>query len=140
MTTIITISDVEITHAKVRAILDSPSNDFVGDDTIGIKINMSYEYIQAETNLALYDTASIVNAVYNFAAWQIYMVYVESISEYIRAQTPTIVENRLETFRKIAMMYLKVIGIDLDGKDTALMRSSAQGVLTEARDLYSEGY
>lgn len=136
MTLPIPIGDLQITADDMRSILDSPSNNFLGEKTIDIKTNMAFNYVNAEINISDYPDVNVRDAVMQFGAWQLYMVYIESISDFIRAQTPTIVENRLTTLRESADLFLKVIGITLNMKnDKRLSKPTVAAVMTSTRDI-----
>lgn len=125
----------------MRAILDSPSNNFLGVNTIDIKMNMAFNYVNAAITISNFAEVNVRDAVMQFGAWQLYMVYIESISEYIKAQTPRIVENRLATLKESADLFLKLIGVSLDqDDDIALSKPRVAVTMTTTRSLCNQQY
>jgi len=146
----ITIGSIVLDSDNVRDLMDKPSKEFLSDNTVVKIIKRCYGWINGETKISEYDAQDVVDAVYSFAVWQTYMVYVESISEYFQQQSAGIVMKRLEEFQSIAILYLRSIGIvwpldkngELRGMDVEHIKinygySNASGVLTLS-DVYDD--
>ena len=144
----IMIGTTQLNTDKVRSLLDSPSNSFLTDNAIIDVVKRSYNWVNSETTIGDYEDASVIDAIYAFAIWQVYMIYVESVSEYFKLQTPRMIMTRLEEFQSVAILYCKSIGIvwplDKDGHikgmnvdeiNVSYGYSSAMGVLT-LHDVY----
>ena len=144
----IEISGTQLTTEKVRSLLDSPSNEFLGDQSIITVVKRSYNWVNSETDISDYEGESVIDAIYAFAIWQLYMIYVESVSEYFKLQTPKMIMTRLQEFQSVAVLYCKAIGIvwplDKDGQMKGMNideinvnygYSNAMGVLT-LHDVY----
>ena len=137
------VGSISLTVDKVQELLDSPSNSQISDATIILVVKRSHQWISSQTDIDDYDDQSVVDAIYAFAVWQLYMIYVESISEYLKHQTPRMIMSRLEEFQSIAILYLKAIGViwpldekgrlkgmNIDEIKTNYGYSNAMGVLT----------
>ena len=120
---LVTIADpvngVTLTVESVRKLLDSPSNGFLSEDGITLMLNRSYNWVVNKIDVTEFSGQSIADAIYAFTVWQSYMIYLESVSEYLKEQNPKMVVERADDFRKVAMLYLEAIGIkwplDKDG-------------------------
>jgi len=137
------VNGVTLTVARVKALLDQPSSDFLKNDSVEQILVRSYNWVIGKIDVSDYSGQSITDAIYSLTVWQCYMIYVESISEYFKQQQPTIILERADDFRKVAMLYLEAIGIvwpldkdgQLDFKDIKAVNakfgfSPAAGVLT----------
>ena len=113
------INGVTLETATVRQLLDSPANSFLTDAAVEKVLVRSYNWVIGKIDTDDHSGQSIADAIYAFSVWQLYMVYTESISEYITEQSPSVVMKRVDDFRKAAVIYLEAIGIawplDKDG-------------------------
>ena len=130
MTVIETIGTIEVTTEHVRQLLDSPDNQSLNDNTITNRISMAFDYISNKIDITTYDDIKIVNAVYSFGTWQLYMTSIESINKYLNSQNPNDSIVILEHFKSLAIVYMNEIGIDLIdelGLDKSTTGSTSQG-------------
>jgi len=145
----IMVGNVALNSDSVRQLMDSPSNNYLSDDTCIRIIKRCYRWVNSETDISGHSDDSVVDAIYALAVWQCYMVYVESVSEFFQNQTPRMIMTRLEEFQGVAILYLKSIGIiwplddkgNLRGMDIEKIKinygySDAVGVLT-LNDVYN---
>ena len=129
MTDILVLSNTEkITTETIKNSLDGKSLQFMTDEAIDSVSKDVVAYVKSRTNIENYDNNQVIAAVNAMIKWQVYMVYIESISEYIADQSERIPDERSGKFRQIAEIYLSIIDVTLEATSKMNRKSVAVGI------------
>ena len=134
MTDIATIGTTTITTESVRDSTDGKAFEFIKNETIDRITKSVIAYIKHKTDVEAFPEDLVLGAIYQFASWQLYLVYVESISEYIEGQNPRIIDDRIDKFKELAKIYLSAIGISLDIDRSLTMSPTGIALTGGAKD------
>lgn len=133
MADIATVGDTTITTETLKGSMDGKSLQFMTDDAINTVGNMVWAYINGKTKVSEYAEGLVTSAFYAMANWQLYMIYVESISEYIEGQSPRLIDDRIDRLKAVAELYLNAINITLMPKQL-LYKPPPSAILTDTKE------
>ena len=120
MTDILVLGENTITLENIKESLDGKVRN-MSDFALQQISEESVDFIKSQTDITLYNEKLVIAAVYKFIRWQIYMLYIESISEYVVDQGIRIEDDRIRRFRETAELFLSRIDVSI--RPTTILNS-----------------